>query len=187
MMELIKGILFFTSVFSKIIPDESECEVTRSGPTLCDPVDCSPPGSSIHGIFQASTGVGCHFLLQCMKVKSESEVAQQCPTLRHPMDCSPPGSSVHGIFQASTGVGCHCLLHKMTQKLSYRVKLSQKEKNKYHILTHICGIQKSDIDELICKAEIETQTRRTNIWTPRGKGAWLEQEIGVDTYTLLML
>ena len=47
-----------------------------------------------------NTGVGCHFLLQCMKVKSESEVAQSCPTLSHPMDCSLPGSSVHSIFQA---------------------------------------------------------------------------------------
>ena len=47
-----------------------------------------------------NTGVGCHFLLQCMKVKSESEVAQLCPTLRDPMDCSPPGSSVCGTFQA---------------------------------------------------------------------------------------
>ena len=47
-----------------------------------------------------NTGVGCHFLLQCMKVKSDSEVAQSCPTLSDPMDCSPPGSSVHGIFQA---------------------------------------------------------------------------------------
>ena len=47
-----------------------------------------------------NTGVGCHFLLQCMKVKSESEVAQSCPTLHDPMDCSLPGSSVHGIFQA---------------------------------------------------------------------------------------
>ena len=47
-----------------------------------------------------NTGVGCHFLLQCMKVKSESEVAQSCLTLCDPMDCSPPGSSVHGIFQA---------------------------------------------------------------------------------------
>ena len=47
-----------------------------------------------------NTEVGCHFLLQCMKVKSESEVAQSCPTLRDPMDCSPPGSSVHGTFQA---------------------------------------------------------------------------------------
>ena len=47
-----------------------------------------------------NTGVGCHFLLQCMKVKSESEVTESCPTLSDPMDCSPPGSSVHGIFQA---------------------------------------------------------------------------------------
>ena len=47
-----------------------------------------------------NTGVGCHFLLQCMKVKSESEVTQLCPTLSNPMDCSLPGSSVHGIFQA---------------------------------------------------------------------------------------
>ena len=47
-----------------------------------------------------NTGVGCHFLLQCMKVKSESEVAQSCLTLHDPMDCSPPGSSVHGICQA---------------------------------------------------------------------------------------
>ena len=47
-----------------------------------------------------NTGVGCHFLLQCMQVKSESEVAQSCPTLSDPMDCSLPGSSIHGIFQA---------------------------------------------------------------------------------------
>ena len=47
-----------------------------------------------------NAGVGCHFLLQCMKVKSESEVTQLCPTLRNPTDCSPPGSSAHGIFQA---------------------------------------------------------------------------------------
>ena len=47
-----------------------------------------------------NTGVGCHFLLQCMKGKSESEVAQSYPTLYDSMDCSPPGSSIHGIFQA---------------------------------------------------------------------------------------
>ena len=49
-----------------------------------------------------NTGVGCHFLLQGMKVKSESEVAQSCPTLSDPMDCSPPGSPVPGILQART-------------------------------------------------------------------------------------
>ena len=47
-----------------------------------------------------NTGVGYHFLLQCMNVKSEREVTQSCPTLQDPMDCSLPGSSVHGIFQA---------------------------------------------------------------------------------------
>ena len=47
-----------------------------------------------------NTGVGCHFLFQCMQVKSESEVAQSCPTPSDPTDCSLPGSSIHGIFQA---------------------------------------------------------------------------------------
>ena len=69
-------------------------------PTLCDPRrqptrlprPWDSPGKN--------TGVGCHFLLQCMKVKSASEVAQSCPTLSDPIDCSLPGSSVHGIFQA---------------------------------------------------------------------------------------
>ena len=74
--------------------------VAQSCPTLCDPIDRGPtrllcpwdsPGKN--------TGAGCHFLLQCMKVKSESEVDQSCLT-SDPMDCSLPGSSVHGIFQA---------------------------------------------------------------------------------------
>ena len=47
-----------------------------------------------------SIGVGCHCLLQCMKVKSENEVAQSCPTLSDPTDCSLPGSSIRGISQA---------------------------------------------------------------------------------------
>ena len=70
-------------------------------PTLCDPIDGSPPGSPLLGILQART-LECvgHFLLQCMKVKSESEVTQSCPTLSDPMDCSLPASSVHEIFQA---------------------------------------------------------------------------------------
>ena len=73
----------------------------QSCPTLCDPIDAQPtrlphpwdsPGKN--------TGVGCHFLLQCMKMKSESEGAQSCLTLSDPMDCSLPGSSICGIFQA---------------------------------------------------------------------------------------
>ena len=62
----------------------------RKAPRLPRPWDS--PGKN--------TGVGCHFLLQCMKVKSEREVAQSCPTHSNPMDYSPPGSSVHGILQA---------------------------------------------------------------------------------------
>ena len=72
----------------------------QSGPTLCDPIDGSPQGSPVPGILQARTGVGRHFLLQCVKVKSESEVAQSCPTFSDPMDFRLPGSSIHGIFQA---------------------------------------------------------------------------------------
>ena len=73
----------------------------QSCPTLCDPIAWPPtkllcpwdsPGKN--------TGVGCHFLLQCMKVKSESEVTQSFSTLSDPMDRSLPGSSVHWIFQA---------------------------------------------------------------------------------------
>ena len=57
----------------------------QSCPTPCDPIDRSPPGSPVPGILQGkNTGVGCHFLLQCMKVKSESEVAQSCLTPSDP-------------------------------------------------------------------------------------------------------
>ena len=72
----------------------------QSCPTLCDHIDGSPPGSPSWDSPGKNTGVGCHFLLQCMKVKSETEVAQLCPTLSDPTDCSLPGSSVRGIFQA---------------------------------------------------------------------------------------
>ena len=67
---------------------------------------CATPQTAAHQVPRPwdtpgkNTGVGCHFLLQCMKVKSEGEVAQSCPTLSDPTDCSLPGSSIHGIFQA---------------------------------------------------------------------------------------
>ena len=72
----------------------------QSCPTLCDPIDGSPPGSHPWDSPGKNTREGCHFLLQCMKVKSESVVAQSCRTLRDPRDCSLPGSSAHGISQA---------------------------------------------------------------------------------------
>ena len=75
----------------------------QSCPTLCNPIDGSPPGSPIPGILQARTleWVAISFSNAWKwKVKSESEVAQSCPTPSDPMDCSLPGSPVHGIFQA---------------------------------------------------------------------------------------
>ena len=93
-------------------------KLLQSCPTLCNPIDGSPPGSPVMSdsvqphrrqptrlpcpwdSLSKNTGVGCHFLLQCSKVKSESEVAQSCRTPSDPMDCSLPGSSIHGIFQA---------------------------------------------------------------------------------------
>ena len=74
----------------------------QSCQTLCDPMDCSLPGFSVHGILQARTlkWIAISFS-KCMKVESESEVTQSCLTLSDPMDCSPPGSSIHGIFQAT--------------------------------------------------------------------------------------
>ena len=138
-------LLLVTSVVSDSLPPH------RQQPTRL-PCPWDPPDKN--------TGVGCHFLLQRVKVKSESEVAQSCPTLCDPLDCSPPGSAVPRILQArtlewvaisfsnpwkwkvkvkwlsrvqlfvtpwtaaylgllcpwdfpskSTGVGCHCLLH----------------------------------------------------------------------------
>ena len=86
------------------MPAAAAAKLLQSCPTLCDPMrpyrqqptmlPCpwDSPGKN--------TGVGCRFLLQCMKVKRESEVAKSCPTLSNPMDCSLPVSSIHGIFQA---------------------------------------------------------------------------------------
>ena len=64
-----------------------------------------------------NTGVGCHCLLQCMKVKSESEVAQSFPTLSNPMDCSLPGSSVHGFSRQEywSGVPLPSLSHGLAE------------------------------------------------------------------------
>ena len=75
----------------KLLLEHAAAVSLQSCPTL--PLPWDSPGKN--------TGVGCHFLLQCMKVKSEREVTQSCPTLSDPMDCSRnSGSSVHGIFQA---------------------------------------------------------------------------------------
>ena len=93
-----------------------------------------------------NTGVGCHFLLQCMKVKSESEVSQSCPTLSYPMDCSLPGSSIHGIFQARvlewgaiafsaffTSGSTNQNIHWKTNKTAWEYLLQLKIKDTYNL------------------------------------------------------
>jgi len=89
-------------VLLSILHSAAAAKSLQSYPTLCDPIRRQPtrlprpwdsPGKWV-------AGVGCHFLLQCRKVKSESEGTQSCLTLSDPMDCSLPGSSAHGIFQA---------------------------------------------------------------------------------------
>ena len=80
---------------------KSESEVTQSRLTLNDHMDCSLPGSSVHGIFQARVlEWGAIAFSEVTLKESESEVAQSCLTLCDPMDCSLSHFSVHGIFQA---------------------------------------------------------------------------------------
>ena len=91
-----------TAIWLWIYAAAAAAKSLQSCPTLCDPMDGSPPGSPIPGILQARTleWVAISFSNAWKwKVESESEAAQSCPTLNDPMDCSLPGSSVHGIFQ----------------------------------------------------------------------------------------
>ena len=87
----------FVPISSTITAAAAASKSLQLCPTLCDKAHQAPRAWDSPG---KNTGVGCHFLLQCMKVKSQSEVAQSCPTLSDPMDCSLPGSSAHGILQA---------------------------------------------------------------------------------------
>ena len=116
-----------------------------------------PPGKN--------TGVGCHFLLQCMKVKSESEVTQSCPTLSDPMDCSLPGSSAHGIFQArvlewgatafsvtspSTALSVlSALPHRISARL-HRVSVSTMPWSRLHGVSHIDSWTPSHFPQCSC-------------------------------------
>ena len=98
-----------------------------------------------------NTGVGCHFLLQCMKGKSQSEVTQSCPTLSNPMDCSLPGSSIHGIFQARvlewgaiafSEIMCYCLANQAVSTPGWP------------FLSH-CYIERNIIKEMLASTELE--------------------------------
>ena len=87
---------------SSVIRTTAAAKSLQSCPTLCDPMDCSLPGFSVHGILQARTleWVTISFS-NAWKWKVKVKLLQSCPTLCDPMDCSLPGSSIHGIFQAT--------------------------------------------------------------------------------------
>ena len=93
---LVKTLVFSWNDLFTLSRRAAAAKLLQSCPTLCDPIDGSPPGSHVPGILQARTleWVAISFPMR------ESEVAQSCPTLRNPMDCSLPGSSIHGTFQA---------------------------------------------------------------------------------------
>ena len=97
-------------------PAAAAAKSFQSCPTLCDPIDGSPPGSPVPGTLQARTlGVGCHFLLQCMKVKSESEGTQVLSDSSWPHGLQPTRFLLSWGFPGkNTGVGCHCLLQVTT-------------------------------------------------------------------------
>ena len=100
---IVTMLTYFRKFFFKLFytAAAASAKLLQSCPTLCNPIDGSPPGSPHPWDSPGKNiGVGCHFLLQCMKVKSESEVTQLCLTLSNPTDHSLPGSSIHGIFQA---------------------------------------------------------------------------------------
>ena len=107
---LIVSLLPLSTHLKTILNTATAAKSLQSCPTLCDPINGSPPGSPVPGILQARILVGCHCLLQCMKVKSESEVAQSCPTLLYPHGLQPTRLLRPWDFPGkSTRVGCHCL------------------------------------------------------------------------------
>ena len=107
-----------------------------------------------------NTGVGCHFLLQCMKVKRESEVAQLCPTLHDPMDCSPPGSSIHGIFHSEVPLASPniCIYTHIYFRFIYLI-------TSYKLLSTVpCAIQEVLVGHLVYNSTVCILGRRQ--WHP---------------------
>ena len=109
-----------------------------------------------------NTGVGCHFLLQCMKVKSESEVAQSCPTLSDdPMDCSPPGSSIHGFLQARVlewGAISFSVIFSSIMLIIY-----------FHPITHLFASERKSVMSLCLSSNLRSYK---NILRKGSLGSW---------------
>ena len=133
--------------------------------TLCNPMDCKPTRLLCPWDFPGrNTGVGCHALLQGIFPTQGSNPHLLCLLLWQAgyLPLASPGKPVKPLKELLKII-------QMNLETVIQSEVSQKEKNKYHILMHICGIWKNGISDLICKTEIETQMQRTNVWTPRGE------------------
>ena len=127
-----------------------------------------------------NTGVGCHFLLQCMKVKSEREVTQSCLTLRDPMDCSPPGSSVHGIFQArvlewgAIAFSVRCLILTI---LHLDLLLSSVSLSSLSTPSPLLCMFPGKRDHCLFISQVHTITAQwMQIWTEQVTASWISQK-----------
>ena len=105
-----------------------------------------------------NTGVGCHFLLQCIKVKSESVVAQLSLTLRDPMDCRLPGSSVHGIFQARVPEWIAIVFSTKAQKLGLKNTLPALD-----LPSHLKDPDNTPLSLADCRAQAQDRWDRSTI------------------------
>ena len=118
-----------------------------------------------------NTEVGCHFLLQCMKVKSESEVAQSCPTLSDPMYCSLPGSSVHGIFHArvlewvAIAFSILYLVVCVCWSQSSNLSLSSFPPSTHKFVFYICDYSEEKVFKNSCKWNLQEKWEPTSYFT----------------------
>ena len=99
----------------------------QSCPTVCDPIDSSPPGSHPWDSPGKNTGVGCHFLLQRMKVKSESEVTQSCWLFLTPWTAAYQAPPSIGFSRQEYWSGVHCLLQWFPYFLQFKSEFGNKE------------------------------------------------------------
>jgi len=144
-------------------------KLLQSCPTLCDPIDDSPPGSPVPGILQARTleWIAISFSNAWKwKVKSESEVAQSCPTPSSPMDCSLPGSSVHGIFQARVlewGAIAFSIFHRGCINLHSHQQWKSVPSSPAFIVCRLFGDGHSDWCEVIAHCSFDLHFSN-NVW-----------------------
>ncbi|KAF4010358.1 hypothetical protein G4228_001645 [Cervus hanglu yarkandensis] len=135
-----------------------------------------------------NTGVGCHFLLQCMKVKSESEVAQSHPTLSYPVDCSLPGSSVHGSFQArALEWGAIAFsIWKLSLDCS-KVRVHLQKSSSHFLFFGFCPVDPLPPARFEVSKEKSTSTSLHVWWTPSsGKVTWYEVQLLDDNQKIQM-